>query len=78
MDKKFITRGDCLAGTLLQTFILALQLGAFLFAFSELGWQNRMLFALLILLQLFSFAFHWRRFLAYGKKEKSYEEKETP
>lgn len=70
MDKKFITRGDCLVSALLQTLILALQLGAFFFAFSELNWQNRGLFVLLILLQLFSFAFHWYRFLIYNKNNR--------
>ncbi len=69
MDKKFITRGDLLVTALLQTLILALQLAAFLFAFSDLGWQNWGLFALLILLQLFGCVFYWRRYLAYSKKE---------
>ena len=76
MDKKLITRGDCLATALLQTLILALQFGAFLFSFSELNQEGSGLFALLILLQLFSFAFHWRRFLACGRKEKTHEKME--
>ena len=69
MSKIFITRGECLITALLQTLILALQFGAFLFAFSKLNWQNWGLFALLILLQLAAFAFHWYRYLAYDKKQ---------
>lgn len=69
--QEFMTKSECLAGALLQSLILALQAGALLFAFSQLSWGNRGLFVLLILLQLAGCAFHWRRYLIYGKREGS-------
>lgn len=67
--REFMTKGECLVNALLQTLILMLQFGLLLFASPALSLGSRGLFALLILLQLASCAFHWYRCLAYDKKQ---------